>query len=73
MLSESVGKALCLAVGSEAEETARFVLIFDKFFDILNVRSFKEGARKRKKFMHPYRSINDERLEVSHQISIHLL
>ena len=48
MLSESVGKALCLAVGTEAEETAHFVL---NFFDM---RSFKEGACKRKKFMHPY-------------------
>ena len=27
--------------------------------------------RELKKFMHPYRNINDERLEVSHQISIH--
>uniref|UniRef100_A0A1X7TY74 Transposable element P transposase-like GTP-binding insertion domain-containing protein n=1 Tax=Amphimedon queenslandica TaxID=400682 RepID=A0A1X7TY74_AMPQE len=33
-LSESVRKALCLAVGTKAEETDRFVHIFDKFFDI---------------------------------------
>uniref|UniRef100_A0A1X7VDZ1 Uncharacterized protein n=1 Tax=Amphimedon queenslandica TaxID=400682 RepID=A0A1X7VDZ1_AMPQE len=36
VFSESVGKALCLAVGTKAEETTHFVLIFYKFFDILN-------------------------------------
>ena len=63
MLSESVGKVLCLAIDAEAEETSRFALFFDKFFDILNVRNFEEGARKRKKFLHPYRNEKDERLE----------
>ena len=66
MLSESVGKALCLAIGAEAEETSCFALLFDRF-DILNVRNFEEGARKRKKFLHPYRNEKDERLEVCHQ------
>lgn len=67
MLSESVGKALCLAIGAEAEETSRFALLFDKLCDILNVRNFEEGARKRKKFLHSYRNEKDERLEVCHQ------
>ena len=59
MLSESVGKTC-----PEALETSRFVLLFDKFFDILNVRRFDEGAHKRKKFLRPYRNGSDERLEV---------
>jgi hypothetical protein len=40
VLSESVGNALQLIGGAEAEETSRFVMLFDKFFDILNVSSF---------------------------------
>ena len=33
VLSESVGKAVMLVEGPEAQETAKFVLLFDKFFD----------------------------------------
>ncbi len=35
----------------------------DKFFDCLNVRNQVEGTRKRKPFLMPYYSINDERFE----------
>lgn len=53
MLSESASKALPLVVGEEATETSRFVEIFDKFFDIMNVRDFTSGARHRKWFLQP--------------------
>ena len=64
VLSETVSKALPLVVGKAATETARFVDIFDKFFDILNVNNFTAGARNRKRFSHPYCSSDDERLKV---------
>ena len=61
MLSQTVANAL-----PEAEHvTKQFVQTFDKFFDILNVRSPHEGIRKRKPNLAPYRDVNDPRLQVS--------
>lgn len=65
MLSESVSKALQLTGGEDAEETAKFVMMFDKFFDCLNVSNFTNGARARKPFQKPYTNSEDTRLEVS--------
>lgn len=64
MLSESVSKALTLVGGQDAQETARFVSMFDKFFDCLNVSSFEKGNKSRKPFQQPYRSASDPRLKV---------
>ena len=47
------------------EETQKFVLIFDKFFDCLNVRSLDEWAFKRKDDLKPYYSPTDVRFKVS--------
>lgn len=63
-MSETVSKALPIVVGINAEGTAEFVRIIDKFFDILNVRNYVEGPRSRKKFKVPYRSADDFRLKV---------
>lgn len=52
-------------VGSEAKETAKFVALFDKFFDLLNVSNFTNGTRKLKNFQHPFRHADDFRLSVS--------
>ena len=49
----------------EAQETAKFVALIDKFFDILNVSNFTNGNRNRKPFQHPYRHGDDARLTVS--------
>ena len=65
VLSESVGKALQLTGGPEVQETAKFVLMFDKFFDALNVGDFNSGWHKRKPFQTPYYSEKDFRLAVS--------
>lgn len=65
MLSESVGKALKLTGGPQAAGTSEFVLIFDKFFDLLNVSDFHSGQRSRKPFCKPYETSDDERLEVN--------
>lgn len=64
VLSDSVSKALPIVVGEKAKETARFAAMFDQFFDALNVSNFTNGARHRKRFSHPYRSKDDERLKV---------
>ena len=47
-LSESVSKALYLAGGKEATETANFVAMVDKFFDSLNVYHYTHGIHSRK-------------------------
>ena len=64
VLSETVSKALELTGGEEAKETAKFVGMFDKFFDCLNVNSFTQGKYSRKAFQNPYRKATDFRLKV---------
>lgn len=65
VLSESVSKALMLTGSPEVQGTATFVLMFDKFFDMMNVGNFTNGTRYRKPFKHPYRSSDDVRFSVS--------
>lgn len=65
VLSESVGKALQLVGGPDAQETAAFVLMFEKFFDALNVGDFHSGKHYQKPFQSPYYSASDFRLNVS--------
>jgi len=50
--------------GEEAEETAKFAEMFDKFFDCLNVSYAKAGMRSKNCFKNPYRKPNDFRLKV---------
>lgn len=64
MLSESVFKALTLRGGDEATETARFLLMMDKFFDCVNVRNFTHGIRAAKPFQQPYWGADDPRVKV---------
>ena len=63
-VSESVAKAMELTGGPAAEETVKFVLLFDRFFDTFNVNSYNEGRHKRKVFRQPFRSADDFRLKV---------
>ena len=56
VLSECVHKALVATGGEAAQETARFVLMMDRFFGCVNVSSFNQGKLKRKPFQNPYRS-----------------
>ena len=65
VLSASVSMALNLTKKVEYEETAKFCLMFDKFFDCMNTRQAGEGKRKRKPDLDPYRSDKDVRLLVS--------
>ena len=64
VLSESVSKALQLSVGSEASETAKFVGMMDKLFDLLNVHNYTHGVHARKRFQMPYTTSKDMRLKV---------
>ena len=53
VLSKSVSDALF--GGLEAEETAVFVDMFDKWFDAVNTCNFTNGQYQRKPFKNPYR------------------
>ena len=64
VLSETISKALQLTGGPEATETVRFISMFDKFFDCVNVANLTSGRFKRKVFQQPYRSGEDFRLKV---------
>lgn len=44
----------------ETAATPKFGEMVDSFFDCLNVQSTKEHERKRKPFLAPYTSLNDE-------------
>ena len=61
-----------LTGGSEVTETVRFVTMFDRFFDCLNVNNFMTGYHKRKVFKQPYKSANDFRLKVSNSKALPL-
>ncbi len=63
VLSQSVATALRVHV-KEAEETANFAEMFDKYFDLLNVTNYTKCITKQKKFQQPYRWANDARLVV---------
>ena len=64
VMSDTVSKALQLTGGSEVQETAKFVLMADCFFDCMNVNSYDTGRLKRKVFKQPYHSATDFWLKV---------
>ena len=64
VLSASVAHGLEHFQIEGSEETARFVRMFDKFFDCLNVRSLRSVKSDRR----GYTTSDDERREVSHYL-----
>ncbi|KAL5500545.1 hypothetical protein EMCRGX_G012127 [Ephydatia muelleri] len=58
LLSETVAKALVLSGDPAVQETAKFVTMFDKFFDALNVSNYTSGVNKRKKNMQTIRIVD---------------
>ena len=48
VLSTSISNAFVWAKNPEYEETAKFCLMFDKFFDCMNTRRAREGKEKSK-------------------------
>ena len=63
VLSETVGSVLNAFGPAEAEGTANFCLMMDKFFDCLNVKNTVEHKVKNKPFLKPYDSVDDIRFE----------
>ena len=61
VLSSSVAKVLRAFGPNEAAATSKLCEMVDNIFDCLNVRSLTESQKKRKPFLAPYRSIDDER------------
>lgn len=59
-----MSKCLTHTLGLVAEGSAQFAIMFDKFFDALNVCNFDEGKHERKPFKDPYRSSSDFRIKV---------
>lgn len=72
VLSESVGKILQNQGGPECQETAKFVLMMDKFFDCMNTRAKNEGMRKKKPNLEPYFDKNDERFDFFDELLTYL-
>lgn len=63
VLSASVAAVLKSFGPPEAAATATFCEMVDNFFDCLNVRSSAEHKAKRKPFLAPYTSVEDERFQ----------
>lgn len=61
VLSDSVYQALKTYGPPEAIATANFCKMFDNFFDCMNVRNTQEAILKRKEFLKPYESSDDQR------------
>ena len=64
VLSKSVSNAFRYYNVDETTETEKFVVMFDKLFDCLNVCSITEHLAKHKPDVEPYHSISDARLKV---------
>jgi len=62
ILSSSVAKVLSEYGAPESTETARFCLMMDSFFDIVNIRSKDEYIKKLKPNLEPISSVEDPRL-----------
>ena len=58
-----MANALKMTGGPEAQKTAEFIGMIDKFFDCLNVTNFQAGKHSRNTFKDPFRP-GDFRLEV---------
>lgn len=61
VMSETVGKIMASYEPPASSETSKFLLMIDKCFDCCNTRSLEEGEQKRKPYLAPYVSENDER------------
>ena len=65
VLSNSVAEALAFDGKPDTRETQRFVSMFNRFFDMMNVRSLKEATLKRQTDKAPYRYLDDKRIQVT--------
>jgi len=63
-LSSTVSKALTFSSNPEVSETAKFTMMFDRFFDCQNVTNFDTGKHNKKDFQKPYLGKDNEQIEV---------
>ena len=70
VLSSSVANAFAFFKDESTSETELFVRMCDKFFDLLNVRCFSEGKKRRKPELDPYNHPSDKRLKVCIHIGV---
>ena len=63
-MSESVGRVLQAYGDASVQQTAKLILLVDKWFDCMNVRHIAEAGQKRKPALLPYTSAEDERFKV---------
>ena len=60
ILSSTVSKTLTSYGLPEAAGTAKFCLLMDGFFDIMNIRNIQSHEFERKPFLAPFTSVNDD-------------
>lgn len=63
VMSSTVADAIELLYGPDRSETVQFINHINKFFDCMNVRSFRESFKKRNENVKPYQSEDDQRLD----------
>ena len=63
VFSKSVGLALSYAYGDAVVETSKFVLLMNKWFDIMNTKHLTEARQKRNPDLEPFTNVNDVRLQ----------
>lgn len=70
-----MAEAIALENDDNLRETERFVRLFNKFFDIMNIRCITEYVRTRNPDKKPFYDENDDRLKVCmtdiHVYSVH--
>ena len=66
MFSETMGKLMLQRGTPEMEGMAKFILLIDHFFDILNIsrHGAVQAIRQRKPHKIPFTDVNDNRLNV---------
>jgi len=67
-LSSTVSKALTFSSNPEVSETAKFTMMFDRFFNCPNVTNFDAGKHSKQDFQKLYLGKDDERIEVPYII-----
>lgn len=63
-MSESVACALDLINNNDTLETRTFIRMFDRFFDIMNIRTPSDGTREIKEIKRPFTKPDDYRFKV---------
>ena len=63
VFSQTVESALSYAYRDAVEETAKFILIMNKWFDLMSTKNLNETRQKRNPELEPFSDVNDIRLD----------